>query len=380
MTKKNVVHVGYFHKGDDARILKKECISLYNTKKYNVTYITSNRNDNRTNFIYEGIKVKIIPLVNKRFIRLFKYINDLYNEIMDTDVDICHIHEFILLPLVSKLKRNNIKVIIDLHENDVEDRAEQAGNILGNFLGRIVRRILIAYEKSKIKKADGVISVTPQIINRVEQYGTYTILLPNYPIVNVENTLNINENDNENTVICFAGGISDLWNIKTILESVAEIPNVEFYLAGRSESEYLAQMNDMSGWKKTKFFGVVPQEEVYKEIYSKSNIGMALLSFGSGWLGTEGTLGNTKMYEYMQASIPVIGSRFKYWGDIIDANQCGILVDPNNRDEITNAISFLKNNPQLARIMGQNGKTAILQKYNWGLIQKRLIDLYDKII
>ena len=42
-------------------------------------------------------------------------------------------------------------------------------------------------------------------------------------------------------------------------------------------------------------------------------------------------------------------------------------------------ILYLKNNPQIAQQMGQNGRTAFEKKYNWQIEEKKLIKLYNEL-
>lgn len=87
-----------------------------------------------------------------------------------------------------------------------------------------------------------------------------------------------------------------------------------------------------------------------------------------------------KMFEYMAASLPVIASNFSLWKEIIEGNKCGICVDPLNPKEIAKAIDYLIEHPQDARRMGENGRKAILEKYNWENESVKLLNLYDKLV
>ena len=57
----------------------------------------------------------------------------------------------------------------------------------------------------------------------------------------------------------------------------------------------------------------------------------------------------------------------------------GICVDPSNVEELSNAIQYLNNNPQIAAEMGRNGRRVFEEKYNWQVEEKKLIDLYNTI-
>jgi glycosyltransferase involved in cell wall biosynthesis len=87
-----------------------------------------------------------------------------------------------------------------------------------------------------------------------------------------------------------------------------------------------------------------------------------------------------KMFEYMSAGIPVIASNFALWRDIIEGNQCGICVDPMNPEAIAAAIDYLIEHPEDAKKMGENGRKAVLEKYNWLMEEKKLINLYKELL
>ncbi|MEX1014416.1 MAG: glycosyltransferase, partial [Candidatus Paceibacterota bacterium] len=86
-----------------------------------------------------------------------------------------------------------------------------------------------------------------------------------------------------------------------------------------------------------------------------------------------------KLFEYMHAGLPVIASDFPLWREIIEGNNCGLLVNPLNPNEIAEAILWLYNNPDKAREMGRNGQKAVKEKYNWEQEEKKLLQLYETI-
>jgi glycosyltransferase involved in cell wall biosynthesis len=87
-----------------------------------------------------------------------------------------------------------------------------------------------------------------------------------------------------------------------------------------------------------------------------------------------------KMFEYMSAGIPVIASDFPLWREIIAGNQCGLCVDPNNPTAIAAAIQYLVLHPHEARRMGENGRKAVLDRYNWSAEEQKLFRLYEDIL
>jgi glycosyltransferase involved in cell wall biosynthesis len=87
-----------------------------------------------------------------------------------------------------------------------------------------------------------------------------------------------------------------------------------------------------------------------------------------------------KMFEYMSAGLPVIGSHFPLWKEIIEGNNCGICVDPNQPEEIGKAIQYIFDHPKEAENMGINGIKAIEEKYNWRAEEQKLISTYQSIL
>ena len=87
-----------------------------------------------------------------------------------------------------------------------------------------------------------------------------------------------------------------------------------------------------------------------------------------------------KMFEYMSAGIPVIASDFPLWREIIVGNQCGLCVDPKDPAAIARAVDYLVQHPNEARQMGENGYSAVLEKYNWTMEEKKLLQLYQDIL
>lgn len=223
---------------------------------------------------------------------------------------------------------------------------------------------------------DALVSVTPQIVEKLKCSNPNTVMITNYPILRnkEENTKNRYRGKN----ICFAGGISPQWNHENIIKAIESIEGVEYILAGDGSKHYLDKLKNLNGWKKVKYLGRIPHTEVAK-IYDESMVGMALLS-NKSQVGAEGTLGNTKLFEYMEADLPVICSDNNLWKQIIDENQCGITINPENIVEITDAIVQILESPELASQMGDNGRKAIYTEFNWATQEKKLIDLYNSIV
>lgn len=369
-TKKiKICHVTSVHNRHDVRIFHKECKSLANNG-YNVILLV---NDNFPDENIDGVRIistKLKP--RNRFERMIKSKRILKKKMIDVDAEIYHFHDPELLPEAIWIKLLGKKAIFDFHE----DVSKQ---ILYKYwipkpLRSLISYLYKKYEENRAKKCDALISVTPKFVDRLKLINHKTTLVTNYPIVNPDDKI---IDFNKSKSICFAGGISPQWNHENIIKAIESIDGIEYILAGTDYQGYIEDLKKLDGWNKVRFLGRIPHNDV-KEIYNEAMIGMTLLSYNTQ-VGNEGTLGNTKMFEFMAAGLPVICSNSRLWKEIIEKYECGITVNPDDIVEIIDAINFICSNPEAARKMGENGRKAILEEYSWVSQEKNLLDLYAQI-
>jgi glycosyltransferase involved in cell wall biosynthesis len=86
------------------------------------------------------------------------------------------------------------------------------------------------------------------------------------------------------------------------------------------------------------------------------------------------------MFEYMAAGLPVIASRFPLWREIVEGNDCGVCVDPLDPAAIAAAIDLFCGDPALARRMGENGRRAVLARYDWRGEADKLAAFHDALV
>jgi glycosyltransferase involved in cell wall biosynthesis len=78
--------------------------------------------------------------------------------------------------------------------------------------------------------------------------------------------------------------------------------------------------------------------------------------------------------------LPIVASNFVLYKEIVEGNKCGITVDATNPKEIARAVEYLIEHPNEARKMGENGKKAILEKYNWEREGRKLLEIYSRVL
>lgn len=117
----------------------------------------------------------------------------------------------------------------------------------------------------------------------------------------------------------------------------------------------------------------MPFEQMYQRILS-SHIGLVL--FQPGIQNHVHALPH-KMFDYMLAGLPVVAPAFAVEvASIIKEADCGVLVDPSDASEIAQAFDYLVSDAQERQRLGENGRRAVVEKYNWEGEVRKLVAMY----
>lgn len=364
-----VCHFTSVHPASDGRIFHKECVSLAKAG-YEVYLVAPNAKDE----IIEGVHIVGVQVNNgNRFYRILLAANAICKKALSLDADIYHFHDPELLRFVSCLKKKRKIVIYDMHEDYPVNILTK--NWIPLFLRKYISSLYLKYETKMLKKLDAVVVVTPQMKKRLQAL-TEVEIITNYPLYEEPETRKVDYLEREN-ILSFAGTISEIRLHENLIRAIEGINNVQYYLAGR-RTPYLDKLKHLSGWKKVVYLGLISQKEV-EELYVKTKIGIIIEDYGEVNYGDEGSMGVTKLFDYMKFSIPFICTDFEYHKEIVDKYHCAIAVNPRNLNEITDAILYLLSHPEEAKKMGKNGHEAYVAYYNWASQEKILIDLYSRL-
>lgn len=364
-----VCHITSVHPKEDVRIFQKECISLAKAG-YEVTLVQQGES-------YEKGGVQIVgfgKVEESRLKRMLVTSRRAYQAALEVDADVYHLHDPELLFYAKKLKKRGKVVIFDSHEDVPADILEKYW--IPASLRTLISKVYAAYEASILKKMDGIVGVTPSLCDRLRRCNQNTAMVTNYPIW-IEG---LPEPQFREKKVIFPGLICHLWGLDTLVKALAKVSGVTLELRSRTVEEgVLPELQAMPGWKQVHFPGKVSHAEVMR-LMTECLCGMALCRPCPNVGGSLGTLGVTKIFEYMMAGIPVICSDLVLWKEIIDQWHCGICVDPEDVDAVADAIQYFVDHPEKAKEMGENGRRAVRAKYNWAEQEKVLLSFYEKIV
>lgn len=82
------------------------------------------------------------------------------------------------------------------------------------------------------------------------------------------------------------------------------------------------------------------------------------------------------LVEAMATETPVIATRIEGMIDVVDENQTGLLIEPDNADALANAVIRLLGNNELRQSMGRAGRERVTTLFTWDKVANNLIESY----
>jgi glycosyltransferase involved in cell wall biosynthesis len=361
-----ICHITSAHPTFDIRIFHKECTSLAEAG-FEVSLVCTSTKDNT--FYEKGVKIIQVQTDSKsRFYRMVASVNQVYKAAILENADAYHLHDPELIRLIPKFKKLQKIVVFDAHE-------DLPGQILGkHYIPRMFRitisKFIKLIQRKYIPKANALITAVESNSLKMNLLNRKIVTINNYPINTEFNTFNYKNSKN----VCYIGSIAIVRGIKEAIQSVS-LANTKLLLAGPfSPQSLLLDLQKMPSWQYVDYYGIADRKTLVK-ILENSALGIANLHNLASFIDNPAT----KIFEYMAAGLPVIASNFPLWKTIIEGNNCGICIDPTNVEQIVEAINTILANPDKARIMGENGRKAFLEKYNWEAEKPKLINLYKEL-
>jgi len=362
------------HTPFDTRIFHKQAKSLLKAS-YDVTLIAQHDRDE----LVGGIRMIALPKPKNRLWRMLGIWRVCKLAFMQK-AEIYHLHDPELIPITVLLKLfTNGKVIYDVHENIKYDILSKSW--LPKGTKRLFSLMYQLTEKLSFPFIDKIIIAEDSYTKNYRKQDNI-LALRNYPILSF--LKEPSEAKNARPTLVYVGGVTEVRGVWELVESVRLLkPRYDNILLTLAGPIYPVSLEEKIGKLLEQFnlqqnvhsVGRIKHEEVYT-ILPRCHVGMAILHPTPNHI--ESLV--TKLFEYMAAGLPVIASNFPLWKELIEGNNCGLNVDPLNPEEIAKAVAYLIEHPNEARKMGENGRKAVVVKYNWETESKKLIDVYENLL
>jgi len=343
---------------------------------FRVTYVVC---DNKPNEFIEGIEIISTNYSPKN--RLMRFLNTkkiLYGFAQKINADIYQISdpELVSLGVRLKGKGNGYKVIYNMRENYPAEMLNK--HYLPKYIRKLVSNWLAKYMARSFSKFDAIFTVTPDLVELVKsEWGILnTYLLANFPPINTNYCLNKEDYLSRPDTLLYFGTIYNISRQEILFKALERIPEIDYILAGVVE-EGNDIITSLPYWSKVKFINRFQRNQL-PGFFAKATISNCLRDFSSTGV-PNGSLGVIKIFESMEAALPVLLPDVKLYRKMVEKHNCGICVNPNDADEIEQALRYLIENKEEAYQMGQNGRQAVLEEYNWQTQAKTYIGVLNEL-
>jgi len=269
--------------------------------------------------------------------------------------DIAHAHHIIA---ALAMKNFSCKKILSIH-------GVYSKNI-DQLYGKTISNVSKKYEKMALNLVDAI------TVNSKEGYDYYTKM--GFNVVQIPNAIDLNLIPKKSTKqfknqLIFAGRLSKEKGIEILLESASQLPNnYHLLIAGSGPlEEKVRRLSD----EKTNLH--------YLGYQSKQN--MLSLIRGSDLLiqpSLEEGISST-LLEAMACGTCVLGSDIEGISEVIENNKTGLLVEPNNSDELLNKILYLLPKKEKRLSMANEGLERV-KKYDWKIVGKLYLNFYESLL
>ena len=364
---------------NDMRIFEKECKSLAKGG-FEVTLIGFGGTA-KTETI-DGVHCISLYYPIKNNLELLKKRNKLiYNAALEVDATLYHIHEPELLPVGMKLKRKGKIVIFDSHEFYGWQLCDNIHKIkvvkVSPAFMRILGKLYMHYETRICKRIDAVIQVCT--MNGVDYFANRcknSLFIRNLP--NSTDYRRKTPADFSGDIsIAMIGGITKERGVTQLVEAAYQA-GARLLLAGKfMPKTYQEELEQRLEYQCVDYKGFLNKEGMIA-LLEQANIGASTL-LNVGQYDKIDTFA-TKVYDYMSMELPVIISNTEFAQKANEKYHFAICVNPNNPNEISEAINWLRTHPEQAIEMGKNGRKAIEEEFNWEKESEKLMEFYKMLL
>lgn len=289
------------------------------------------------------------------------------------DTDIYHAHDLNTLIqgiVCAKMRLNRKKLIYDSHEVQTSrthysfDKIYKIEKFLLNFTDEV-----IVENKTRADYHHDLYKELPVAVhNYSELYDIDEV--KTFPL---RKEYNIPDNKR---VVLYQGGMQDGRGLFKLLEAFVNIDDAVLFMIGdgKERQNLISYHKELGLQNKVVFIERVP----YKDLRSYTKAADIGIQFLENTNFNHYSASSNKLFEYIMAHVPVIGSRLPEIEQVIENEKIGLTVEEGNTEELTAALNKLINDDKL-RLKFKKNTEAAKYKYNWENEKDVLKSLYAKL-
>jgi glycosyltransferase involved in cell wall biosynthesis len=224
-------------------------------------------------------------------------------------------------------------------------------------------------EEEFAKSSDVLINISDEMLTTYKRRPRNCTTIMN---CSQDHMTNRSKVENNGFKLLFTGHLRPGRGLELLPDIVKNLKDTQLIITGRIEDKKL--LNKIDGVSNIIYKGYLGHNEVLDlEVNSDAMIALYDLNLQ---IQNKYVMGN-KLFEAMMFGVPVITNVAQ---EIVNEADCGVIVEYDNTEQIKQAIITLRDNPELRKRLGANGRKAFLEKYNWKFMEQRLYTVYDSLL
>jgi glycosyltransferase involved in cell wall biosynthesis len=319
------------------------------------------------------------------------WVYNIWRAVRRTRADVILVRDLPLaLTAVAVGRLVGIPVVLDMAENYpamIRDLWDRQGFSVVDFLVRNPKLVSLV-EHISLKLCDHIVVVVEESRDRLVALGiplSKVSLVINTPTTErlVETSLSPDRlvpREGASLVLVYLGLLEWPRGIETAIRAIAsvraKIPGVRLLIvgSGRHERDFHSLVEQLNLQKQVQFLGWLDYAAAIRVI-DESDIGLVPHHATESW----NTTVPNKLFDYMSKGKPVIVSNAKPVERIVREEQCGIVYQEQDSEDLARAIVTLE--PESIRTaMGRRGRDAIARKYNWAVDERLLYQAIETVV
>ena len=320
------------------------------------------------------------PLPGVRFVM---HQASLARVLRDLRPDVLHAHDSnALVPVALAARALRVPYVYDAHDLWLGRPRRERSRVyfaLNQLYYTLVERFLV-------RRAAAILTVSPPIAQHLaRRYGLPNVaLVPNYPeppatidARDIRALPGAEGLDASTPLVLYVGGLMAGRGLEQLVDAMAHVERAALVLLGDGVlADPLRQRAARAGVAgRVHVVPPVPSGDLV-DVAASADVGVSPIV--PSCLNYRYSLPN-KLFQYMAAGLPVVASDFPQVREIVEAAGCGLLVDTRDPAEIAGAVNRILADRAEARAMGERGRQAVEERFNWSTAARALIDVYARV-
>ncbi|MGK0149729.1 glycosyltransferase family 4 protein [Pseudomonas putida] len=286
---------------------------------------------------------------------------------------VVHSHDVNTLPtawLASRLSR--ARLVYDAHEISTSREGYDS-----------FRRLVGMVEKRLMPTADGTITTTDaraKYFARAYHITRPTVLQNRPRLTHCSPTNRIREElglTEHWPIIVYQGGLQQGRGLEKLIYTAANVPDAYFVFigGGRLTHSLMRLSEELELQERVRFIPTVALAEL-PSYTASADIGVQPIE---NTCLNHYTTDSNKLFEYLNAGLPVVATDFPEIRRIVRSHDVGLLVPANDATALAKALSKLVSDASLRNVYSQNARITS-STLNWEEQESRLVDLYQQVL